>query len=185
VVEAANEGTDTVETSNGSFTLWANVENLVMTGSAALSGAGNALNNSLTGNAGSNNLSGFDGNDGLSGGAGNDTLKGGNGNDTLNGGAGLDSLYGEAGADRFRFSSLADSVDAARDKIHDFAKGSDKIDLIGLGFTGVQAGGGSGAVIGYAYDAGTNLTTVVDADSTFSFQMAGHMILSAGDFIFA
>ena len=94
-------------------------------------------------------------------------------------------LYGEAGADRFRFSSLGDSVDAARDKINGFTSGSDKIDLIGLGFTGVQTGAGSGALLGYTYDAGTNITTVVDADSTFSFQMAGHLILSGSDFIFA
>ena len=76
-------------------------------------------------------------------------------------------------------------MDAARDKINDFTKGSDKIDLIGLGFTGVQAGAGSGAVIGYTYDAGLNLTTVSDADSTFSFQIAGNIGLAGSDFIFA
>jgi Ca2+-binding RTX toxin-like protein len=184
-VEAANEGTDTVETSNSQVVLWANVENLLITGTGNLNGAGNALNNSLTGNTGSNTLWGNDGNDSLTGGAGNDTLYGGIGNDTLNGGAGQDALFGEAGADRFRFSSLGDSVDAARDKINDFTSGSDKIDVIGLGFTGVQAGAGSGAIIGYTYDAGLNLTYVSDADSTFSFQMAGHIILSASDFIFA
>jgi hypothetical protein len=69
-------------------------------------------------------------------------------------------------------------------KITDFTIGSDKIGLIGLGFTGVQACAGSGASLGYIYDASTNMKMVMDADSTFSFQMVGHIILSASDFIF-
>ena len=51
VSEAAGAGTDTVR-SSVSHTLGANVENLVLTGVAAINGTGNALNNSLTGNAG-------------------------------------------------------------------------------------------------------------------------------------
>jgi Ca2+-binding RTX toxin-like protein len=81
VTEQANEGTDTVM-SSVTWTLGANVENLTFTGTAAVNGTGNALDNVLTGNGGSNNLSG---------GVGNDTLDGGAGNDTLNGGAGADA----------------------------------------------------------------------------------------------
>ena len=51
VSEAASAGTDTVR-SSVTHTLEANVENLVLTGVAAINGTGNALNNSLTGNAG-------------------------------------------------------------------------------------------------------------------------------------
>ncbi len=98
VTELAGEGTDTVQ-SSVSFTLGANIENLTLTGSANIGGAGNALNNSLTGNAGNNLLDGGDGNDTLNAGAGNDTLLGGAGNDTLNGGTGNDTMQGGAGND--------------------------------------------------------------------------------------
>ncbi|MGR0188001.1 beta strand repeat-containing protein [Azospirillum aestuarii] len=80
VTELAGEGTDTVRSAMD-YTLGDNVETLVLT-SAALTGTGNALNNSLTGTAGDNVLIGLDGDDTLNGGAGADTLIGGTGNDT-------------------------------------------------------------------------------------------------------
>ncbi|MFD1627601.1 beta strand repeat-containing protein [Azospirillum griseum] len=82
VTELAGQGTDTVRTSLASYTLGANVENLVFTGSGPVTFTGNALNNNLTGGAGADLLTGLDGNDTLNGGAGADTLLGGTGNDT-------------------------------------------------------------------------------------------------------
>ena len=82
VTEGANAGTDLVQSSVTTYTLTANVENLTLTGSGAISGTGNTLNNILTGNGGVNTLTGLDGNDTLNGGAGADTLIGGLGNDT-------------------------------------------------------------------------------------------------------
>lgn len=72
ITENANEGSDSV-LSSVTFTLAANVENLTLTGSAAINGTGNTLNNILMGNSANNTLSGGTGADTMSGGAGNDT----------------------------------------------------------------------------------------------------------------
>jgi Ca2+-binding RTX toxin-like protein len=72
VTEHAGEGKDTVATSV-SYTLSANVENLVLVGSADLAGKGNELANALQGNAGANLLDGGSGADTMVGGAGDDT----------------------------------------------------------------------------------------------------------------
>ncbi len=104
IVEAVNAGTDTVQTGL-SYTLGANLERLVLTGSAAVNGTGNTLNNVLTGNTAANTLNG---------GTGNDTLNGGAGNDTLIGAAGADSLTGGAGNDAFLFNSKV-GVDTVAD----------------------------------------------------------------------
>jgi trimeric autotransporter adhesin len=71
VVENADEGIDTVQ-STASYALPDNVENLVLIGTDAIDGTGNALDNLLTGNDGDNRLAGGPGNDTLSGGAGSD-----------------------------------------------------------------------------------------------------------------
>jgi Ca2+-binding RTX toxin-like protein len=73
VTESDNEGTDTVQTSLLAYTLVANVENLMLTGTGSSMGIGNASNNQLTGNSGANLLDGRGGADAMAGGAGNDT----------------------------------------------------------------------------------------------------------------
>lgn len=80
VIEFSAEGADRVR-SSVTFSLSANVEDLVLTGSAAIDGTGNELNNQLTGNSVGNILQGEAGNDRLNGKEGNDTLIGGSGND--------------------------------------------------------------------------------------------------------
>jgi Ca2+-binding RTX toxin-like protein len=103
VAEAANAGRDLVR-SSVNHTLGANLENLALTGTAAINGTGNALNNVLTGNAGANTLTGGAGNDNLNGGAGEDQLYGEDGNDLIRGGTQNDTLYGGNGHDTFTFS---------------------------------------------------------------------------------
>lgn len=101
IIEQVGEGTDLVRASiTYSLAAIQNVENLALSGSAAIDGTGNSLNNRLTGNAAANTLNGGSGNDILSGGAGNDTLNGEDDTDTLSGGAGNDTLNGGNGADR-------------------------------------------------------------------------------------
>jgi len=136
IVEKANEGQDTVY-SNVSYTLPNNVENLVLTGSDNIYGAGNNSDNVLVGNSGNNRLSGGRGNDTLhgmdgndllmggddrdylygdsgddvlQGGEGNDLLNGGYGNDTLDGGSGADSMSGGYGDDIYYVDNVNDTV---------------------------------------------------------------------------
>jgi Ca2+-binding RTX toxin-like protein len=105
-----------------SYTLGANVEKLILTGSAAINGTGNELANTLIGNEMNN------------------TLNGGAGNDLLIGGAGQDILTGGAGNDIFAFIDPVDFMNGlklparnpVRDFITDFVSGQDKIDLSAL-----------------------------------------------------
>jgi VCBS repeat-containing protein len=73
VVEQAGQGRDRILASIN-YTLGDNVEILGLGTSGALSGTGNALDNTLTGNAGANVLDGRGGADTLTGGLGRDTF---------------------------------------------------------------------------------------------------------------
>ncbi|MCB1336418.1 MAG: calcium-binding protein [Maritimibacter sp.] len=93
---------------------------------------GNRGNNTLDGGGGADEISGKGGDDVLVGGDGDDTIYGGYGADAIHGGAGLDDLYGGTGADVFLFEQVSDSPDAARDRILDFDRGRDHVDLTAL-----------------------------------------------------
>ncbi|WP_253561156.1 beta strand repeat-containing protein [Pseudomonas laurylsulfativorans] len=88
---SATGGVDTV-ISSVSRTLGNYQENLTLTGSAALTGTGNGLANTLTGNAATNHL------------------YGGAGNDFLNGAAGVDRMTGDDGSDIYYVDNAADVV---------------------------------------------------------------------------
>jgi len=126
ITELAGEGTDTVSSSID-YALGANVDNLILTGTAA-TGTGNELDNVITGNSLGNRLVG---------GAGNDRLIGGDGVDFLTGGAGDDIFVAEINAAKTGSKTGPISVDV----ILDFAVG-DKIDLGGIdaniGLAGIQ-----------------------------------------------
>lgn len=93
IVEAANEGTDTVQAAfSYSINAVANVENIFLLDADNINATGNALNNLIAGNIGNN---------ALSGGAGIDTLLGNDGSDTLDGGDGVDNLSGGRGDDTY------------------------------------------------------------------------------------
>ncbi|MBN3897779.1 MAG: hypothetical protein HWQ41_21680 [Nostoc sp. NOS(2021)] len=98
ITEAANSGTDTVR-SSVTYTLGINLENLTLTGTSAINGTGNSLNNFVFGNTANNTLNSGGGDDTLDGNLGNDILNGGDGNDSLQGGPGNDILNGGSGDD--------------------------------------------------------------------------------------
>ncbi len=75
-------GTDLVH-SSVNFTLGVGLENLILDGSTAVVGNGNALANDITGNSANNRMAGLGGDDILDGGAGKDLLTGGLGADTF------------------------------------------------------------------------------------------------------
>jgi len=126
VVEASGQGNDTVKSSvtyalsgalypTGTF-----VENLQLTGAAAINGTGNSLVNTLIGNGAANVLSGL------------------GGDDRLDGGAGADTLNGGAGADTFLFSTALSASNI--DTIADFSVPNDTIQLASAIFAGLAGG---------------------------------------------
>jgi Ca2+-binding RTX toxin-like protein len=111
---------DTVQSSI-TYYLGANLENLTLTGTAALNGRGNSLNNIMTGNSAGSTLSGGAGDDtliGLDGGfnilngeGGNDRIEDSDGSSLLIGGLGLDTIYGGAGVDQLQGNGDNDYLD--------------------------------------------------------------------------
>ena len=93
--------------STATFTLGANLEDLIAQGSAAIDLTGNGLSNIILGNSAANVLKGGSGNDSIIGYQGADALWGGIGNDTLGGGsdADADTLRGGVGDDTYVLQS--------------------------------------------------------------------------------
>jgi Ca2+-binding RTX toxin-like protein len=119
MIENIDGGIDQVFSSVG-HSLYGNIENLTLVGTANLNGTGNALDNLLTGNSGKN------------------FLVGGDGDDTLNGGLGSDTLSGGAGEDVFVFAATLGT--AVFDTIADFDVTSDTMWLSRAVFSNLGLG---------------------------------------------
>ncbi len=117
VTEYFNQGIDVVD-SRITYTLPANVEKLILTGTAAINGTGNGLANVMTGNSAANQLNG------------------GAGNDTLDGGLGANRLTGGIGNDMFKFTSTGPV-----DVIADYNVANDTIQLENSVFTALTTPG--------------------------------------------
>jgi Ca2+-binding RTX toxin-like protein len=167
---------DTVRASV-SWTLGANLENLVLTGNANLNSTGNALNNVLTGNDG-NNL-----------------INGGVGNDTLIGGLGIDTLTGGTGGDVFVFNAWNETgTGSSRDIITDFnSLQGDKIDLTKFDANLLQGGFNGFSFIGANDFTGAGQVRFIDnvlsgnvsgnAGADFEIQLVGVNTFSASDLV--
>ncbi|NVM77439.1 Ca2+-binding RTX toxin-like protein [Duganella sp. SG902] len=100
VTEAADGGSDTIQTTLATYTLTAaNVEKLAYTGTGNFTGNGGSGNDAINGGNGADTLSGGAGNDTLGGGLGNDSLLGGDGDDLAYASGGADVVDGGAGQD--------------------------------------------------------------------------------------
>jgi Ca2+-binding RTX toxin-like protein len=174
IVEAAKAGTDRVQ-SSVSYALGANLENLTLTGSAAINGTGNALANTIVGNGKAN---------------------------WITGGLGRDVMSGGGGADRFDFNAVGETgaKAATRDIITDFkVSGADKIDLSTIDANGAGAGNTAFSFLAtkgadftkagqlHWYTSGGNTiiegNTDSDAAAEFSIQLNGIKALAGSDFI--
>jgi Ca2+-binding RTX toxin-like protein len=131
ITELPGEGHDRVIASVD-WTLGAEIEWLSLSGTAALNGTGNELDNTLEGNAGANRLEGA---------GGKDRLIGGDGADTLDGGAGADRLIGGAGEDAFCFAALPAAGE--HDQVVGFVSGVDRLLVSAGGFGGGLVEGGA------------------------------------------
>ncbi len=113
------------------YELGDNVEYLALTGSTAINGTGNSLDNTLVGNTADN------------------TLNGGSGNDILRGMGGNDTLIGGLGNDWFVFNTALGPVNI--DTIADFAVVDDTIQLDHLIFSALGANSGTLSADAFAF----------------------------------
>ncbi|MEK6670819.1 MAG: calcium-binding protein, partial [Nitrospirota bacterium] len=172
VVEAAGEGSERVF-SSVDYALTGNVELLVLlAGSAAVIGTGNALDNEIVGNQNNNILNGLDGNDELHGGAGQDSLFGGAGADTLLGDAG-DDIYGVDQAGDVVTEQVNEGIDTVQSSV-DYTLGANVENLTLTGFA-VNGTGNSlnNTLIG---NSAANLLTGGAGDDTYGVDQAGDVV---------
>ena len=166
-------------------------------GADVLSGLAGA--DALLGQNGADQLLGGDGDDWLFGGTGKDVLDGGAGNDRLLGSIDADRLTGGAGDDAFVFEDFEDFIPvtgSALDRITDFVRGDDVIDLSGIDANGVLAGeqafkfGGTSVVnalgeLSYRFVGATTVISI-GYNTPMPFDVLvldGRLALTAADFV--
>ena len=142
VIETASEGLSDQVISLITYSLPANVEQLILGGSNPINGTGNSLNNGITGTDAANTLNG---------GAGNDSLEGLGGNDRLIGGAGNDFMQGGLGNDLYEVDSTGDALTENSGEGHDTVRSTVNWTLLNTNFedlflTGTAATNGTGNI---------------------------------------
>ncbi len=137
-------GTDTV-ISSVNYILGSTIENLTLTGSDALSGTGNKLDNIIIGNDGNN------------------ILTAGNGNVTINGGLGDDTIYGSTKGSSILYGGEGDDFIMASPKSKELSiiEGGSGNDVITGGSGANILTGGEGKDI-FNFVKGNGTTTITD-----------------------
>lgn len=123
-------GRDTIEAGTGNDAVRGGDDADLLSGNAGNDGImGGSGNDVLYGDTSNDALA--TGNDSLWGESGNDVIYGGAGSDMIRGGAGVDQMVGGSGADTFHFLPTEANFSSSgnEDRIYDFARGSDRIDL--------------------------------------------------------
>ena len=136
-------------------------------------------------------LDGGDGNDTLTGGNGADLMIGGTGNDRFDGNGGRDTITGGDGNDLYVYDAVADSAagGASRDRILDFTRGQDALDLAGAGarvFTGDAGFSGTAGEVRVARGDGATLVELDangDRVADLQIELSGAIDLAASDFV--
>lgn len=161
---AVGSGSDGVEASIN-YQLGSNVEMLILTGSADLSGMGNTLANLIIGNSGSNLLEGEGGNDEIQGDDGNDTLDGGSGFDTMEGGNGSDTYVIDSANDVIIEASGAGTDTVISAIAHTLTANFENLTLSGT--SGLSGTGNSSANI-ITGNGGANMLTGLAGNDTLN-----------------
>jgi Ca2+-binding RTX toxin-like protein len=156
VVEAVGGGTDTIETTQPTFSManYANIENL------AYSGTGAGV--TFTGNSGNNYITGTSGADSLDGGEGVDILNGGKGDDFYNVNNSFDIILDDSGIDTVYTSANSYTLGGGLENLFN-AKDSDAT-LVGNS-DGNSIKGGAGNDSLYGADGNDTLLTSSESDS--------------------
>lgn len=114
-------------------------------------------------------VNGYTGDEILRGTDAAEVIRGLAGDDVLQGNGGNDVLQGGAGADIFRFTDISDSYRTASqsggDRIQDFDVTHDRIDLTGLGFTGIGNGHNGTLAVQASADGTRTYLKSFDADA--------------------
>ncbi len=164
ITELSAQGSDTVFSSI-TYALSANVENLILTGSANINGTGNSLSNYLWGNSGDN---------------------------SLNGGTGADTMIGDGGDDTYYVDNVGDVVTEApgqgNDSVYSSISYTLTADVESLTLTGASAINGAGnkgnnAITGNTgnniLDGGANADTLTGGlgNDTYVVDNAGDVVV--------
>lgn len=176
------DGNDSLDGGNNNDTLIGGA------GNDSLDGGNNDDN--LSGGDGTDVLSGGNNNDVLHGGAGSDSLSGGNNNDVLNGGAGNDVMTGGNNKDIFAFTEIGGA-----DRITDFHRGDDKIDLSAIdaiaggsdnafSFIGASAfSGAAGQLRSYSQGGNYFVAGDVDGNGVADFTIQTNLLIITTDLV--
>jgi Ca2+-binding RTX toxin-like protein len=179
-ITASGAGTDTVR-SSVNYTLPADAEILELTGTLAINGSGNDLNNTVRGNSGANILAGGAGTDTLIGGAGDDRYLIGdyqtNNADVITEIAG--GGYDTAVVESWNLASLAAEVEAI--EIVDFSGSSGTRTINGNALNNLIDGSAVSNVLTLDGGAGDDVYYGGAAGDTFVVAQAGDVVAHGGN----